>query len=497
MTDQRVAAKTSVPLGLPKRRALYINGDWVESERRYALAAPATGRPLGDAIDADGSHVEAAVRAARAAFPDWRDMSPYERGDRLRALAALMRRYREELAAVDAIDTGNPVTEMLRDVDLSARGVEFFAGLVTEVKGETIPIGVDYMNYTTREPLGVIARIIAYNHPLMFATMRSAAPLAAGNTLIIKPSEQAPLSALRLAELVAEEKIFPKGVFNIVTGGRDAGVALSTHRGIARVAMIGSVSAGKAILAAAAETMKSVGLELGGKNALIAYPDADPEVVAAGAIGGMNLTWSGQSCGSTSRIFLHESHHDAVLAKMIQGCAYYQPGDPADPSTTMGSLIDARQREKVERFVAWGIEDGATLCLGGHRLTPPGFEDGMFFAPTIFSNVTPQMRIARQEIFGPVVSVFKWSNEDELFDAVNSVDYGLTGAVFTRSLDTAHRAARRIEAGYIWVNQAGPHFVGVPFGGYKQSGIGREEAIEELFACTQIKNVNIRLGTMP
>jgi betaine-aldehyde dehydrogenase len=302
---------------------------------------------------------------------------------------------------------------------------------------------------------------------------------------------------LRLAELIDEEGIFPKGVFNVVTGGRDAGVALSTHRGVARVAMIGSVPAGKAILAAAAETMKSVGLELGGKNALIAYPDADPTVVAAGAIGGMNLTWSGQSCGSTSRIFLHESHHDAVLAHMIQGCAYYQPGDPTDPRTTMGSLIDARQREKVERYVSWGIEDGATLVLGGHRLTPPGFEDGMFFAPTIFSNVTPEMRIAREEIFGPIISVFKWSDEDELFRAVNSVDYGLTGAIFTRSLDTAHRAARRIEAGYIWVNQAGPHFVGVPFGGYKQSGIGREEAIEELFACTQTKNVNIRLGAMP
>jgi betaine-aldehyde dehydrogenase len=404
-----------------------------------------------------------------------------------------MRLHAEELALVDAVDCGSPITEMLRDAAMSSRAVDFYAGLVTEIKGETVPLGPSYLNYTLREPLGVVARIIAYNHPLMFATMRSAAPLAAGNTIIVKPAAQTPLSALRLAELVHEAAIFPPGVFNVLTGGRTCGAALAKHTDVARVAVIGSISTGKAVLRAAVDTMKSVGLELGGKNALLAFPDADPAHIAAGAIAGMNLAWAGQSCGSTSRIFLHESHHDLVIEKMVAASAHYRPGHPTDPSTTMGALIDESSLEKVERYVALGIEEGAKLVCGGRRPQLPGMAKGTFYEPTIFRDVEMTMRIAREEIFGPVISVLRWSNEDELIQMVNDVDYGLTAAIFTRDLATAHRVASRVEAGYIWVNHAGPHFIGIPFGGYKQSGIGREEGIEEMLACTQIKNINVKL----
>lgn len=495
VSGTQVSGRARAPADvLPAERRLFYGGAFHSAAGggRMALLNPATGAGLGEVEEAAAADVEAAVAAAAAAFPAWRDLKPLERADRLRALAAALREHAEEFALIDAVDCGNPVAEMLRDVEMGARGLEFFAGLVTEVKGETIPVGPGFLNYTLREPLGVVARVIAYNHPIMFATMRCAAPLAAGNTLIVKPAEQAPLSALRLAELIRDRDLLPPGVYNVLTGGRACGEALSTHPGIARVALIGSVPTGKAILRAAADTVKSVGLEMGGKNALIAFPDADLDKLAAGAVAGMNLTWSGQSCGSTSRVFLHDSHHDAVLERIVAGCAHYRPGDPADPATTMGPLISRAQYDKVLRYIGYGREEGARLVTGGGPITAPGLEGGFFVEPTVFADVTMGMRIAREEIFGPVLSVFRWRDEEELYRQVNATDYGLSAAIFTRDLDTAHRAAARVQAGYVWVNHAGPHFVGVPFGGYKQSGMGREESIEELYACTQVKNVNIR-----
>lgn len=495
MEKENKAVDVSAPEALlPKTRLLFHGGAFHAplSGRHMALSSPATGEDLGQVPDAGAKDVDAAVAAAQSAFRAWRKVRPLERADRLRALAASIRRHANELALIDAIDCGNPVSEMIHDVEMGARGIEFFAGLVTEIKGETIPVSDNHLDYTIREPLGVVGRIIAYNHPIMFATMRCAAPLAAGNTVIVKPSEQAPLSALRLAEIIRDEELLPPGVYNVLTGGRECGEAISSHRGIAKVALIGSVGTGKAILRAAAETVKQVGLEMGGKNALIAYPDQDPDVIAAGAIGGMNLTWAGQSCGSTSRVFLHASHYDAVLGRIVQGTRHYKPGTPTDPQTTMGPLISKAQFDKVLRYIGYGIEDGAKLEIGGKPCNAAGLEKGFFIEPTVFSNVNMGMRIAREEIFGPVLSVFRWEDEDTLFDMVNDVDYGLSAAIFTRDLATAHKAARRVEAGYIWVNHAGPHFVGVPFGGYKQSGLGREEGIEELLASTQVKNINIK-----
>ena len=475
------------------KRLLYYGGAWHApmDGRTMPLVNPATGESLGVAAEATAADVDLAVRAAHQAFEAWRSTPPHEQADRLCALANLLRRNAEEFALLDAVNCGNPIAEMMRDVEMAARGVEYFAGLVLEIKGETVPLGEGYLNYTVREPLGVVGRIIAFNHPIMFATMRCAAPLAAGNTVVLKPSEQAPLSALRLAELIGD--ILPPGVFNVVTGGRECGAALSSHPLIAKIALIGSVQTGKAILRAAADTVKQAALEMGGKNALIGYPDCDPAVLAAGAVAGMNFTWAGQSCGSTSRAFIHADLYDEVLARIVDGVKAYRGGDPTDPATTMGPLVSQAQFDKTMQYIAWGREDGARLVTGGRKPDLPGFERGYFIEPTVFADVTMDMRIAREEIFGPVLSVLRWDDEEELFRMVNAVEYGLSAAIFTRDIAKAHRAAARVQAGYVWINHVGPHFLGAPFGGYKQSGLGREECLEELLAATQIKNVNVRL----
>ena len=348
-------------------------------------------------------------------------------------------------------------------------------------------------NYTVQEPLGVIARIVAYNHPLMFAAARLAAPLAAGNTVVVKAPDQAPLSLLRLAELVGD--VFPPGVANFLCGGRDCGDALGRHPLVRKVTLIGGVPTGKAVMKTAADSLKPVLLELGGKNALIAYPDAHLPALVDGIIGGMNFTWSGQSCGSTSRVFLHESIHDQVLQDVIEQLPRrHRPGIPTDPKTTMGSLVSLAQLQKVEHYVRIGLEDGGRLVCGGRRPDDPQLKDGFFYEPTVFADMQPHMRLAREEVFGPILSVFKWSDEDALFEAVNDVDFGLTGAIWTRDLVTAHRAVRRIQTGYVWINNSSQHFMGAPFGGVKQSGIGREECFSELLEFTYSKNVNLKLG---
>jgi betaine-aldehyde dehydrogenase len=362
---------------------------------------------------------------------------------------------------------------------------------VTELKGDTIPVGEGNLNYTVREPLGVVVRICAYNHPFLFAATHAAPALAAGNSVVIKPPEQAPLSTLRLAELIGP--LFPPGVISVLPGSRECGEAMVNHPKVAKVGLIGSIPTGKAIVKGAAATLKKVSLELGGKNALIAYPDADPAKVAAGLVQGMNFVWLGQSCGSTSRAMLHESIHDAVIERLVPLVKALKFGIPTDPDTEMGCLVNQAQLDKVEHYVGLGKQEGARLVLGGQRPSDPKLAKGFYYEPTIFADVKSDMKIAREEIFGPVLSIMRWRDEEDMFRIVNELDYGLTASIWTSNLSTAHRAASRVEAGYVWVNGASTHYFGVPFGGYKQSGLGREESIEELFENTQIKNINITL----
>ena len=487
-----VAAGNRIDAILPRHRDLYYDGKWQKPSGGYHdTLNPATGKSLGPCAEANAQDIDAAVQAAHRAYKTWRAVKPLERAALMRQVAARLRANAEELAMLDAANCGNPVREMMRDAGTAAAQWDFFAGLVTEMKGETIPMGDGVVNLSVREPFGVCARIVAYNHPVMFTAAKAAPAIAAGNTVIMKPPYQAPLSAYRFMELV--EGILPPGVLNILTCGKDGSQALVAHPLVPRVSLIGSVPTGRAIARAAAERLKHVTLELGGKNACLIYPDADLDKAARGAVNGMNFSWCGQSCGSTSRLFVHEAVYDRVLDGVMKHIRNYQPGIPTEMDTTMGAIVSRAQMEKVLSYIEIGKQEGATLAYGGKRPDNPKLAGGFFVEPTVFTDVTQKMRIANEEIFGPVLSVFKWQDEETLFEQVNAVEYGLTGSVWTTSLANAHRAAGRIESGFIWVNGAGPHFLGVSFGGYKQSGIGREESHEELLSFTQSKNINITL----
>jgi betaine-aldehyde dehydrogenase len=488
--------KNDIPSGiLPVQRGLYYGGGWHEpvggiyaETINPAYNEPITTAPVASAID-----VDAAVRAAHTAFPAWASTPPVERGRLLRQAAAALREHALPLAQLDSLNNGNPVSALAHDARYAADCLDYFAGLATEVKGETIPMGDENLNYTMQEPLGVIARIVAFNHPLMFAAARIAAPVAAGNTVVIKAPDQAPLSILRLAELIGH--IFPPGVVNFLCGGRECGDALARHPLIRKITLIGGIPTGKAVMSTAAAGLKPVLLELGGKNALIAYPDADLDQLVNGIVAGMNFMWSGQSCGSTSRVFLHESIYDQVLMRVAKLLPErHTPGIPTDPKTTMGALISQSQLEKVKGFVDSALKEGGRLVCGGKQPDDPALKDGFFFEPTVFADMQPHMRLAREEVFGPILSIFKWCDEDLMFETVNGLDFGLTGSIWTKDLNQAHRAAKRVSAGYVWINNVSQHFVGAPFGGFKHSGIGREECFAELLEFTYTKNVNLKLG---
>lgn len=495
MSSSTVSDPTTPPhaIALPTQDGLFYGGAWhAPRDGRYDdVASPGNGQRLSRVAHATAADVDAAVSAAREGFGVWRDTPPLERARQLRAVAAELRRHANDLALLDAADCGNPVAEMGADVMVAAALFDFFAGLVTELKGASIPMGPNAVNFSLREPLGVVVRIVAFNHPFLFAAGKMAAPLAAGNAIIIKPPEQAPLSSIRLAELIGG--MLPPGVVSVLTGGAELGSALVAHPDVAMVGLVGSVPTGRAVMRAAADRLKPVILELGGKNAFIAFPDTDPDQVAGAIVAGMNFTWCGQSCGSTSRAFVHADIYDEVLDRIVHHCAAYVPGDPTNAATTMGAIISPRQHARIMDFIAGAQQEGARLVTGGKVPATPALAGGCFIEPTVFADVTPSMRIATEEIFGPVLAVMKWTDEDTMMREVNAVDYGLTCAIWTNDLEKAHRAAQRTQAGYVWVNEIGKHFLGAPYGGYKQSGIGREECLGEMLAFTQEKNIHINL----
>src|ERR1700758_5610104 len=415
---------------LPSHRDPYYAGKWQKpkADRYIAAVSPGTGESLGKVVDGSAADAEAAIAAAKAAFREWRRVLPLERAKMLRAIARVLRKNGDELAMIDAADCGNPYAEMVRDAQMGAAQLDFYAGLVTEMKGASIPMGPDSVNFSVREPFGVVGRIIPFNHPFMFAAGKSGAPLAAGNTVVLKPPEQAPLSALRLAELI--DGILPPGVWNVVPGGREVGQVLASHPDVASVALIGSVPTGRAVMKAAADTLKPVLLELGGKNALIAFPDADLDAVSAAVVDGMNFTWCGQSCGSTSRAFIHEKIYDAVIERAKASIKRYRPGIPTDPATTMGAIISKVQHERILGFIESAKREGARLLAGGSVPNDPKLSRGFFIEPTVFADVTMDMRIGKEEIFGPVLSILKWSDEEKMLAQVNQVEYGLTCSIW-------------------------------------------------------------------
>lgn len=484
------AAKTGSPL--PTHRDLYYGGAWHKPKGGYEKTFnPATGESLGDAPNANAEDIDAAAQAAHKAFRDWKRLKPTDRAALMRKISAVIRANAEELALIDSLNNGNPLNALRRDMTNSAASIDFFAGLVLQVQGNTIPLGDDIVNMTVREPVGVIGRIVAYNHPFSFAAAKLGSILGAGCTTVIKAAQQAPLSALRLMELI--DGILPPGVVNVVAGGVECGQSIVTHPLIPKISLVGSVPTGRAIAKAAADRLKLVELELGGKNACIVYPDADIGRAVKGAVGGMNFAWCGQSCGSMSRLFIHESVYDQVLKGVLEAVAKITPGSPQDESTKMGALVSKAQYDKVMSYIEIGKKEGAKLLAGGGPPNDPKLAGGFFILPTVFGDVNMKMRIANEEIFGPVMSVIKWSDEEKMLEEVNQVEYGLTASIFTTSLATAHRAASRIDAGYVWVNSAGGQALGTPYGGMKQSGYGRDKVLEEMLSHTVLKNIAITL----
>jgi betaine-aldehyde dehydrogenase len=477
---------------LPDNMDVFYGGAWHKGAGSLIVHSPSDGRHLAKVATADSQQLDAAVAAAKAAQREWRLTKPLERTRAMQAASQIVRENAADLAALDALDSGNPLKGMLFDVELGATLMEFFAGLATELKGHTVPMGGRGVDYVQRVPLGVVARIVPFNHPLMFACAKIAAPIIAGNAVILKPSEHTPLSALRLADLIGG--LFPAGLLSVLNGGPDLGAAIASHPGIANVSVVGSVATGRAVMRGGADTLKRLTLELGGKNALVIFPDADPEAAIAGAIKGMNLGWTaGQSCGSTSRVFVHNSLHDIVVAGLKVAFDKIELGDPIHPDTEMGCLSTKPQFDKTRAMIRAALDDGARMVSGGQPV-PEALGKGFFVRPTLFADVSPDMRIARDEVFGPVLSVLRWSDYAPMIEAVNALDVGLTASIWTRDLNTALRAVDDIEAGYVWVNNASDHILGAPFGGMKQSGIGREECLEELLTYTEQKNVSIALS---
>jgi len=475
---------------------MLIGGELVGAQGgvTYETASPADGRKLADVPLAQVSDVEAAVGKAKDAFPQWARTPLVERVARVRELVGLLRAHAKDLGILDAIDSGNPVGAMVGDVGLACSWLEYQAGVALEVKGQNLPSAPDIFLFTRREPYGVVGRIIPFNHPILFAAAKIGPPVLMGNTLVLKVGEQTPLSALAMGELIKE--VFPPGVVNIVTGDAGAGQALVRHPAVKRIALTGSVETGQRVQAAAAEVgVKHVSLELGGKNPMIVFADADLDAAAGGVVFGMNCHWcQGQSCGSTTRLFVHESVHDELLARIVARLGRIRIGHPLDPETEMGSLVSKAQYEKVVRYVELGKQQGALLACGGGKPAGPEFEKGFFFEPTVFDRVTMQMQIAQDEIFGPVLSVLSWSDREKVMDEANATRYGLTAAVWTRDARTALDFANRLDVGYVWINGSGRHFLGAPFTGHKNSGVDSEEGLEELYSFTQLKTVSLPLN---
>ena len=473
----------SVLVGGDLRQA--VAGETIEARN------PATGDLLARFPRCRAADVAIAVEAAQSAFPAWRATPASERGRLLLELADSLVRRKEELAFLDAADNGSPIRDLRIDVEIGAAELRYFAGLALQVRGETIPTGHPRLNYTLREPFGVVARIIPFNHPLLFATMKLGAPLVTGNTLVLKPSEHTSLSALRLAEEF--QRIFPPGVVNVLTGfGAEVGDALVTHPLVRRLAFIGLAETGRRIQGRAAEVgVKTVTLELGGKNPIVVFPDADLDDAVEGVVRGMNLSFQGQSCGSTSRLLVHEEIHHDLVARIAERLEAMRIGLPTSEETQIGTLVNQTQLDKVRRYIELGREDGFELVTGGTRPEEPALADGFFIRPALFDGVAPGSRLEQEEIFGPILAVMAFRDYEQALGIANAIPLGLTASVYTRDLRTAHAFARDVEAGFVWVNDSGRHFLGTPFGGYKNSGLGREEDTEELLSYTQVKNVNI------
>lgn len=494
----------AVRRSLERPRRMFIGGAWLESRSGETLESvdPATGRPLAVFQRGDRADVDLAVSAARRALdaPAWRDITPLDRGLLLDRLADLIEEHADELALIESYDNGKPVS-VARAVDVgsSAKLFRYFAGWPSKFEGSTIPVsprgGLNVLNYTVHEPVGVVGAIVPWNFPLSMASWKLAPALATGNTVVLKPAEETSLSTLRFAELI-QEAGFPDGVVNVVTGlGSDVGAAIAAHPGIDKVAFTGSTEVGRLVARAATGNLKKVSLELGGKSPNIVLPDADPAQVAEAAADAIFFN-QGQTCTAGSRLYVHQRIYDDVMSALVERAARIVVGPGTEPGTEMGPLVSARQLARVRDYVSSGRGEGGRLATGGGRPAGLGEEytDGFFLEPTVLVDTDHSMRAVREEIFGPVLVAMQWDDVDDLVAKANDTPYGLSAGVWTQSLPLAHRLAAAIRAGTVWINCYNLTDPGSPFGGYKESGWGREMGRKALELYTETKSVWVNLS---
>lgn len=489
MNQQTVVLKEKVGKFLSGKKKLFINGEFVESQTQKTFDSynPATDEVLASVYEAGPEDIDLAVKAARKAFDEgpWSKMSASERSRLMYILADLMEKNSAELAQLETLDNGKPIRETTNaDIPLAIEHMRYYAGWCTKITGQTIPVNGPYFNYTRHEAVGVVGQIIPWNFPLLMAMWKLGAALATGCTVVLKPAEQTPLSALYLAELI-QEAGFPEGVVNIVPGfGETAGQPLVDHPLVDKIAFTGSTEVGKMIMANASKTLKRVTLELGGKSPNIILPDADLTKAIPGAFNGVMFN-QGQVCCAGSRVFIQKKHFDNVVADMAGQVKKMKQGAGIHADTEIGPLVSAEQQQRVLGYIERGLNEGAQLVAGGFNPR----EEGYFVSPTVFADVRDEMTIAKEEIFGPVISAMPYDDLDELINRANNSEYGLAAGVWTRDIANAHYIASKLRAGTVWVNCYNTFDAASPFGGYKQSGIGREMGSYALNNYTEVKSV--------
>jgi aldehyde dehydrogenase (NAD+) len=475
---------------------LLIDGQWVEGAKKFDTINPATEEVLTQVVEASSADVDRAVVSARKAFDDrkgaWRKMSASERGRLIWRLADLIEKNLEELAELETLDNGKPIFESrFVDIPMVVDVLRYYAGWATKIHGETVNSFENAFTYTLREPVGVVGMIIPWNFPLLLASWKLGPALACGNTVVMKPAEQTPLTALRFGELSVEAGI-PAGVINIVTGGPEVGKAIVRHPGIDKIAFTGSTSVGKEIMRGTADTLKRLTLELGGKSPNIVFADADLDNAVKGAINGI-FYGKGECCNAGSRLFVERKAQDEFVEKLIGRAKKLQPADPLDPKSRLGAIASQEQMERVLSYIDAGQKEGAKLLTGGKRVAVGGSK-GFFVEPTIFGDVNNTMKIAQEEIFGPVLAVIGFDDMDEAIEQANANPYGLAAAVWTRDIAKAHRVSRQLRAGLVWINTYGLMDAAVPFGGFKNSGFGRELGMHAIEHYTELKSVWLNMG---